>query len=439
MGAMKVNGVHRGAAVLLWIMVLISIHGYGQKTTEDWLQLLESTIAQASNYDDEKLTRIDEFYQQFQSKNENKVEKFERCLKLFEEYSIFNFDSAHSFASRLQKVAFELNDPSRIAYSKLKLSSTLLSSGMYKEVFDTLRTINLRYLDARQKAEYYILMARSHFDLADYNQSEFYSPKNVSTAKRYLDSALALDPENSFDYQYYSGLKFIREGDDASAAKFFDRLVQSNSLSAHERALVTSTYADIFMRKENFDKVIELLCEAAISDIQSSTKETAASYYLAILLFKRGDLKRASIIIQKASLDAQFYGARQRTIQVNSQVPLIVEKLDTVERERRSIFLYAMIITSIFLILFILVIVIVKQVRKLRSQQSIIHQKNHSLQNLLLEKDTLLEEKEWLRKEIHHRVKNNMQTVVSLLESQSAFLKDGALMATWIWPCMYRS
>ncbi|WP_419789122.1 DUF6377 domain-containing protein [Mucilaginibacter sp. X5P1] len=375
--------------LLLFINVLAftAFECSAQSTVDSLLIELNTALANKDVYVARKQQAITKLNAVLSTAKTQK-EKYTACDLLYEQYKSFSYDSAYTYAKKLQESASVLKDPVLIASAKMKLAFTLLSSGLFKETLEQLNSINLKPLPVKDKVDYYFLKARSYFDLSDYNRSPdytaIYNPKGIGC----IDSALAICDPGTFNYLELKGLKDLRTGNYDDGKEVYISLLQMPEITPHDFAVNACCLSFIYSERGDHEKSLELLIKASISDIQSATKETVASYQLADYLYKKGDIKNAYVYIKQAMDDATFYGALHRQVKISSILPIIeAQWINQIEHQKKLLYMYSFIITLLVLFVVIFAVIIFRQLKKLRIADNLIKEANASLQenNLALE------------------------------------------------------
>ncbi|RYY36784.1 MAG: tetratricopeptide repeat protein [Sphingobacteriaceae bacterium] len=366
--------------LLLIVILLFADVSNAQQVNDSLFNKLNQILANKEVYIQQKQNRINSLRLQLAATTAPR-DKYTLYQKLYEEYKTFSYDSSYTYAKHLQVTAKHLGDERLIASAKMRMAFTLLSSGLFKETLETLNSVNAKPLPDNDKVEYYFLKARSYFDLSDYNRnrdfSAIYDPKGIAC----IDSAIALSKPGSYNYLELKGLKDLRTGDYADGEKTYRALLAIRELTPHQFAINACCLSYIYETKGPHEKSVELLIRAAISDVESATKETVASYKLADVLFKKGDIEHAYIYIKQAMDEATFYGALHRQVKISAILPIIeAQWINQIERQKTILYIYSAIITLLVVAVVVFAVIIFRQLKKIRIADKIIQEANINLQ-----------------------------------------------------------
>ncbi|WP_176885105.1 tetratricopeptide repeat-containing sensor histidine kinase [Dyadobacter soli] len=327
----------------------------------------------------------------------------------------------------------------------------------------------------------YVRLALTYFQQGDYNLCNHYHQKALNVAIDHKDnSTIAYIVANlAYATAFYEKVDYRAAIDNAlgslekyggidlsSTIMLYSILVLSyDKLGMHAMSEVyLKKLLDLNLDDQSFHNVTQSVLTAAIKHYLATrqyglarkyltsfmqvakqtnkTREVSLGYFWSFQLdsargnyisaighyqnFKKSQDSLYSVQKQKqvATLNVRFDMERKdRELQIRSQNVSLLTKKSALQQELLQKAQTNRNITAAFLGLSVLFLGLLFNRYKTKQRTNLAIAEN----NRVLQK--MVSEREWLVRELHHRVKNNLQTIMSLLESQSVYLRDDALEA----------
>lgn len=371
---------------LLYILFLLlpTTLTAGSKT-QQLRQKLDNLLEQRKTLIDNKNKDINRLKKNLTT-SENTLKRLQTYEQLFEEYYVFQFDSAMTYLNKGIKLAKETQNTYYYNSNTISKAELLSIGGLYNEAIHEIEQVDTTVLDKAQHFEYYFSLFRIHTYWADFCNDKTYTPTHRLKAQEYLKKAMPFCDETAKTYEYYLGeyAVFVLNNPQAARSHYIKAIKQ---LPQNSRFYAMSCFAlsGSYGNEGNTEKQEEFLLLSSIADIENCTMENFALQNLAMYIFEhnKDELDLAQQYIQTALEDAHFYNNRLRIIEISSKLPVIVSSYQQTLNQRNKVQMTAIIVISL-LLLFLLsaVFYIVKQTKRLSLQQQELQKNNNQLSEL---------------------------------------------------------
>lgn len=369
---------------LLLILLLSEIFAFCQNEfTQSTLQELDAALKHKNAYEQAKIMRIDSLKIMLQMADIQIDKKYDLCVKLYEEYQLYNYEQAYFYTEKMLDLATIMNDKNKIIASQFSMAYCCLNAGLFKESNEIVQEIDISQLTAYHKTMLYSFLSKLNLDMSNSIMVEPYQSEYSRASIRYSQLVIDLLGEDSPQSLPHKVNIYRCQCRYQQAIESIKLQLETMDLDKRSKSLNIGGMGSFYLSLKDTVQAIPYLCYAAIADIKAVVKETPALCMLASIVYDKGDLQHAYQYAIQALADAEFYNARHRKIEVGNILPIIEKtRFDIINQHRRWLVNFSIIISVLLILFFVATIIILKQMKQLKRAREINKKQNETLKQI---------------------------------------------------------
>ena len=359
---------------LKWVAVIAAFLSFVPSlwagSSDSLLVKLNQTIEQRPSYMQRKEEALETLRQSLRKLSAGNVEgRMNLYEALWQENRSYNTDSSLFYATALSQLAQQAGNEEQKQNALLHRATALMTIGMFKEADEIIKPLREGGVLPGQRSQFFHL-CRSLFGLmADYAVTAQEKAAYASLTDDFRDSLLTIYEAGSNMYRMIYADKLTAHGKYAEALR--ELLPFTPTGDGRFDAGYHYTIAEAYYHMGRIEEARHYYTLAAISDMQSDTREYIALRKLAVILFQSGDIDRAYHYLTLCMADAKACNARLRILEILDTFPVVNEAYLEKKQQQQRVITGVLIAISLLVVSLIFAIFsVLKQKKALQQAQT---------------------------------------------------------------------